>query len=35
MSDLPNANRWSFFNDAFTGIPPTSFQIKGWRELYE
>ena len=26
---------WNFFNDAFTNAPPTSFKIKGWRELYQ
>jgi hypothetical protein len=26
---------FNFFNDAFSGAPPTSFQIKGWRELYQ
>ena len=35
MEDFPNANSWSFFNDAFTGGPPSGVQSKGWRELYE
>lgn len=26
---------WSFLNDAFEGPPPTSFELQGWRELYE
>ena len=25
---------WSFLNSAFTGPPPTSFALEGWRELY-
>ena len=34
INPLPGAS-FNFFNEAFSGGPPTSFQIKGWRELYE
>jgi hypothetical protein len=26
---------WSFLSDLFEGPPPTSFELQGWRELYE
>lgn len=31
---LPSGD-WSFLNDLFEGPPPTSFELQGWRELYE
>ena len=34
ISFLPGGD-WSFFNDFFSGGPPTSFQTRGWRELYQ
>lgn len=34
VGPLPGAT-WNFYNDAFSGGPPTSFQIHGWRELYQ
>ncbi len=31
---LPSGD-WSFLSDLFEGPPPTSFELQGWRELYE
>ena len=33
MNNLPSAS-WTFFQDAFTGAPPTSIGVGSWRELY-
>ena len=31
---LPSGD-WSFLSDLFEGAPPTSFDLQGWRELYQ
>ena len=31
---LPSGD-WSFLSDLFEGPPPTSFELQGWRELYQ